>query len=173
MSKFDKETFLKEHGVITDKKEAINLLCQTNRAWGVIDSTLKKDPEVIMFYQPTGVEVTLRSEDIGVMLTTVTTWAETEFCWSRKGTYTYCLIPIIYFPEGFNFETYASIQQEMSANSRKAVAGEPIQCGSFRTVVNEYTDDWSHNEEDEKGLYLYDREILKKRASALLSSKQR
>ena len=48
MSTTDKRT------LIDDKKLAIAMLCQTNKVWDRLSTELKNDPEVILYYQPTG-----------------------------------------------------------------------------------------------------------------------
>ena len=43
---------LNEKGKITDKKTAIELLMVSPKAWGLLSPELKKDEEVMLYYQP-------------------------------------------------------------------------------------------------------------------------
>ena len=39
---------------VTDKNTAIELLCRSPKFWGSLNEELRKDPEIAMYYQPTG-----------------------------------------------------------------------------------------------------------------------
>ena len=114
---FDPEKYLKEHGLVTDKEKAIELLCESNKAWAVLDESLKMDSEVIMYYQPSGYSVI---------------WFTDLESHNNLGCRKYCeegffcvyfghlitdadgdaFIPEIEFPENFNFELYCKIQHD-------------------------------------------------------------
>lgn len=49
-------SYVNIHGCIKDKQKAIELLCSTSKAWDFLSEELKRDPEVMMYYQPMGVE---------------------------------------------------------------------------------------------------------------------
>ena len=66
---FNVEEYIKKNGLVTEKNQAIELLCETSRAWALLDESLKSDPEIIMYYQPIGYqEITLRTPDLGDLI---------------------------------------------------------------------------------------------------------
>lgn len=180
MNTFDAKEFLATRGYVTDKEEAINLLILTSKAWEVIDQWLKTDPDVIMFYQPTGYKRLVSHEDVGVTLTIFTTYSEKHFYrplagqlqgYEPKGA---LFIPYIDYPEGFDFAKYEEIQQEMKRNiTRIPLSNVPLaeQC-NYTYEDGAYPDDGSYRDEDEEGLFVYDRTVLAKYATQILGNRQ-
>ena len=177
MDKFNVKKFLKEHGPVTDKNEAIELLCKTNKAWDVLDQSLKLDSDVIMFFQPSGYSISFSYENVGPELTITTQYSEQDF---HKPYYKElgdvyvpigCLIPWDKVPEGFEWEKYFQIQKEMKENTRKGTPEEIELCGEFNTKIGSNMDDYGHSDAEE-GVFVYDREVLKKYADELLGSKK-
>ena len=176
--KFDAEAFIKERGLVTDKKEAIELLIETNKAWDVIEPSLQADPDVIMFYQPSAEKVTQNEEDVGVILTTTTGYTDYKFHRPLEGeipglkSYWYhVVVPSIKFPEGFDFDKYFEIQGEMQKNTTRAPEDFHEEWWYYSTEIGVSQDDWGHDP-GEAGIFLYDREVLRRYAEEILGTRQ-
>ena len=128
---FDSEKYIKENGLVTDKAKAIELLCESNKAWAVIDETLKMDPEIIMYYQPMGYRIDWGWEillDAGEVITKAY-FGEEGFYADMFGRclqngYGDAFIPQIDFPEDFDLLTYLKIQFELYLNATLDTLGD-------------------------------------------------
>ena len=131
---FDPEKYIEEHGLVRDKEKAIELLCESNKAWAVLDESLKMDPEVIMYYQPMGYRIDFGEEIVnhdGVLDEVLT---KAYFCeegftadlfiiylWNHHGD---AFMPQINYPKNFDSLTYLKIQYELYLNSTFNQFGE-------------------------------------------------
>ena len=116
---FNAEEYIAKNGLVTDKAIAIELLCQTSLAWGVLDESLKSDSEVIMYYQPMGYfyqdereydQVTEQFETSGNYV------YFNEKGFTGVGLITYdrpFMAPVIQLPEDFDYGTYFEIQRNL------------------------------------------------------------
>lgn len=126
--------FIQEFGLVKEKLLAIDYLCYNCKAWYVLSDELKSDPEVIMYYQPNGTIYESRTEnpalckkvphpylydrlysaDEGFIAThpiDLLSDIPTEKCVrSLDGLQ----MPLIEYPENFNFELYFAIQESMT-----------------------------------------------------------
>ena len=103
---------LYSNGVVRDKEMAIELLCQSSLAWEILDESLKRDPEVIMYYQPLGyrlLEYTdVDPEEVGICLcegVQIVPQKGFELEYGENDAF----LPKIEFPEGFDYKTYFKI----------------------------------------------------------------
>ena len=178
MYRFDREFYLNQYGFIKDKKTAIELLCLTDKIWTIIDPELRNDPDVMLFYQPIGIKVVHEEQDAGVTLTNVTVYADSLF---RKPYYhefrdvfvpSECLVPDIdRFPVGFDYDKYFQIQREMMNGAKRVMSVQEGHYGPFTSEIVTNTDDNVHSP-DEAGIFIFDREILKRYAAEYLESRQ-
>ncbi len=155
--RFDVEDYIKKNGKVCDKKTAIELLSRTNIAWCVLDESLRHDPEVIMYYQPMGYrEFELSVPDngeilnLGINFTGNMTCREIGFDWinraelvenkyvgSEFGISSEYLIPKITFPEGFDYEAYFKIQDELKMQNPYVMKNESLS-GMMKTIVKAF-----------------------------------
>ena len=161
----------KFEGMITNKQEAIKMLCLTSKAWNYIAPELKKDSDVMMCYQPLGyVEVEI-VEDVGPLDELGTDlYTEEGFVYSRD----YGIVPSwSYEVPNFDYKRYREIQNEMDKNAASistSKGGAKLMStglewkSAFPKLVREceYNDD-SNSNIFENGEYIkvYDREVLK------------
>lgn len=106
--------FKQRYGKIIDKKTAISALCCTSNAWLVITDSLKRDPEVIMYYQPMGLsDVVLYEDENGNYKEVYSTpLAQKGFRLTTSGEQ----IPNILLPEDFDMDMYIEIQHRLAAS---------------------------------------------------------
>ena len=160
---FNVEEYIKKNGLVTEKNQAIELLCETSRAWALLDESLKSDSEIIMYYQPIGYqEITLRTPDLGDLIDYGSKWDGSIYKYEpgfeyktyeeliklgylkpKTGCYDEFLIPRIEFPDDFDFETYIRIQdalkerpyeEDNSHLSRRMSAYVSICFSAIRTI---------------------------------------
>ena len=155
---FDAEDYIKRHGLVTDKETAIKLLCETNRAWEALDESLKLDPEVIMYLQPTGLkEYCLRTPYNGYLnlidlcATGEIFYYENSFeCIDSAELIKNCyislesglcddafLLPKITFPEDFDFEAYLKIQTALKSQNPYVERNGNLKVG-IEAIVNTF-----------------------------------
>ena len=176
---FDILQYIEIYGLEKDKERAIRLLIKTPLAWHVLDPELKKDPEVILYYQPSGIV----EQDVKVANPLFyfsyeegpTYYSEADFSVTNtdellkqgritedteldvEGTY---LIPDIEFPEGFDFERYFLMQTRMVLYPTYSVAPEFVLFFPKKEEV-----DWSIFRETKVGvpmLLIYNRNSLRR-----------
>ena len=110
--------YVEQYGAITDPELAKSLLCVTSNAWFILDDPLKRNSDVIMYYQP----MAKHRYEIGADYGAYEPIASAEglqkgFC-NIKGNkcknyaYDVCLFPTIIYPKDFDYELYANIQYE-------------------------------------------------------------
>ena len=129
--------------LVTDKKEAIELLCMTTTAWRLLDESLKSDPEVIMYLQPLG------HKDV-VLYNTTKVLGQRGFEVVNEEALSR---PKINFPEGFDYETYFQIQSELRRKTLDIFVDPFVEQTLF---------DYANEDGDIKDvkLKLYDRSLL-------------
>ena len=145
---YSKEQFIeyaKVKGAITDEQLAIDLLCKTPYAWYALDESLKGKSSIIMYYQPMGhanfkylyqfigEESSRAIEEIGVDASTEIHEYEERVTIPQKG-FNFrkgVQVPDIKLPEGFNFELYRNIQNDLAASYYESFDKELI--GEYAT----------------------------------------
>ena len=110
--------FIEKYGKIQDREIAKQMLLITTNAWLVLDDKLKRDPEIIMYYQPMG---TLDYEEEGDMGGVFDTLYSAElpqkgFKFYRDKNFETYQIPNFELPEDFDIEMYIAIQSELLKN---------------------------------------------------------
>ena len=133
---FDSEKYIAEHGLVTDKEKAIELLCESSKAWAVLDESLKADSEVIMYLQPMG--------ERRIFLKNANDGSKSSFICSEEGftcydiddrslnnvdwfrlylnsssKFKYYFVPNINISRNFDFKKYFMIQSMLRASTNK------------------------------------------------------
>lgn len=126
--------FIKEFGIIREKKLAIDFLCYNCKAWYILSEELKSYTEVIMYYQPNGTIYERHKENPALCTKVPYPYLYDEIYSADEGfiaanpidllsgipvkklvrSLDGLQIPLIQYPEDFNFELYLAIQKEMN-----------------------------------------------------------
>ena len=103
MSTTDKRT------LIDDKKLAIAMLCQTNKVWDRLSTELKNDPDVILYYQPTGYMMEIGTLDRDDAVKKATFLIEDGFSYLEGMQIPTFALKV----SGFDLKKYIAIQEKM------------------------------------------------------------
>ena len=104
--------FIAKYGPVNDIELAKLLLCITSNAWYILDDSLKKNSEVIMYYQPMGKHLCEVQVDYGCRETIASAWGNQKGFGIEHIDY-YGDFPEIDYPEDFDYKLYSEIQEKL------------------------------------------------------------
>ena len=157
---------------ITNKDDAIKLLIFSSAYWPTLSEELKKDPEVIMYYQPMGIKIKyFCNSDYPYNLVNTIAYHETGFYQYRpdKREYPCRLLPCIEFPADFNFDMYLQIQERLLEN---VVEDEIPEAHDFFNVPFDFEEIKESHVLALEACDIFDRRKLKAIVSEVMTSTQ-